>query len=97
MFCLLTLPFRIVFGILVAILLLPFTLLLLPFLLLRVLVKTAIFLVVMPFVLLATLIALGVAFAAVVFALLTPLLPIAFVAFCVWAIVRTASRPSFAR
>lgn len=97
MFCLLTLPFRIFFGVLFAILLLPFTVLLLPFLLLRFVIKTAVFLLVMPFVLLAAVVALGVAFVAVFFALLVPLLPIAFVVFCVWAIVRMASRPAFAR
>jgi hypothetical protein len=96
-FCLLTLPFRIFFGVLFAILLLPFTVLLLPFLLLRFVIKTAVFLLVMPFVLLAAVVALGVAFVAVFFALLVPLLPIAFVVFCVWAIVRMASRPAFAR
>jgi len=61
-FFLLTLPFRIVFGVLLAVLLLPFTLLLLPFFLLRLLIKTAV-----------------------------PLLPIAFLVFCVWAVVRLAS------
>ena len=46
MFFLLTLPFRIVFGVLLAVLLLPFTLLFLPFLLLRLLIKTTVALVV---------------------------------------------------
>jgi hypothetical protein len=96
-FCLLTLPFKIFFGVLLAILLLPFTLLLIPFFLLRLLIKTAVFIVVLPFALLAAMIGLGVAFIGVVLALVVPLLPLAFVVFCVWAIVRMASRPAFAR
>jgi hypothetical protein len=96
-FCLLTLPFKIFFGVLLAILLLPFTILLLPFFLFRLLIKTAVLIVVMPFVLIAALIGLGVAFIALVVALLAPLLPIAFVVFCVWAVVRMSSRAALAR
>jgi hypothetical protein len=94
-FWLLTLPFKIFFGALLAILLLPFTILLLAFFLLRFVIKIAVLIVVMPFVLIAVLIALGVALLGVFFALLVPLLPFAFVAFCVWALV--ASKPAFAR
>ena len=93
MFWLLTLPFRIVFAVLCGVLFLPFVLLLLPFFLFRLLLKTAILLVVLPFALVAMVAALAVAFAAVVFALLVPLVPIAFLVFCVWVVVRLASRP----
>lgn len=91
---LLTLPFRLFFGLLFGILLLPFALLALPFFLLRVLVKTAVLMVVLPFVLLAVGVGLLIAFLAVFFALMIPLLPVAFLLFCVWAVVRLASRPA---
>ena len=86
MFFLLTLPFRIVFGLL----LFPFVLLFLPFLLLRVLIKSAVFLVVLPFVLLTVGVALLVAFVAVACALMIPLLPFAFVALFIWAVARSS-------
>ncbi|MGH9806291.1 MAG: hypothetical protein ACRD9W_03365 [Terriglobia bacterium] len=93
MFYLLTLPFRIAFGLLFGVLVLPFALLFLPFLLLRVLIKSVVLLVALPFVLLAVGAALLAAFVAVTFAVMIPLLPFAFVALCVWAIVRS-SRPA---
>ena len=75
------------------VLLLPFTLLFLPFLLLRVFIKTIVMLIALPFAFLAVAFALLLAFAAVLFALMIPLLPIVFVVFCLWVIVRLASRP----
>ena len=93
MFYLLTLPFRLAFGLLFGVLLLPFALLFLPFLLLRFVIKSFVLLVALPFVLLAVGAAMVVALIAVVFALMVPLLPFAFVALCVWAIVRS-SRPA---
>ena len=93
MFYLLTLPFRLAFGLLFGVLLLPFALLLLPFLLLRFVIKSLVLLVALPFVLLAVGAAMVVALIAVIFALMVPLLPFAFVALCVWAIVRS-SRPA---
>ena len=89
MFFLLTLPFRIVFGVL----LLPFVLLLLPFLLLRVLIKSVVFLVVLPLVLLTVGVALLMGFIAVVCVLTIPLLPFAFIALFIWAVVRS-TRPA---
>jgi hypothetical protein len=86
MFFLLTLPFRVAFGLL----LLPFALLFLPFLLLRVLIKSAVFLVVLPFVLLTVGVALLVAFIAVACVLTIPLLPFAFVALFIWAVARSS-------
>ena len=96
MFFLITLPFRIFFGLLFGILFLPFAILFLPFLLLRLVIKAAALLFVLPIVLLATLFAVGVAFVAVLFAVLAPLLPFAVVALIVWAVMR-ASRPAYAR
>ena len=92
MFFLLTLPFRIVFGLLFGLLLLPFAVLIVPFLLLRVMLKSLVLLVALPFVLLAVGGALLLAFVAILFAVMIPLLPFAFIVLCVWAIVR-ASRP----
>ena len=89
MFFLLTLPFRIAFGLL----LLPFALVFLPFLLLRVLIKSLVLLVALPFVLLTVGATLLVALVCVLLVATIPLLPFAFVAFCVWAIVRS-SRPA---
>lgn len=89
MFFLLTLPFRIVFGLL----LLPFAILFLPFLLLRVLIKSVVFLVALPFVLLTIGAGLLVAFIAVACLLMIPLLPFAFVALFIWAVARS-SRPT---
>ena len=73
---------------------LVFGLLLIPFLLLRIVFKFLVFLVALPFVLLMIGGGLLLAFLAVVCVLLIPLMPIAFLAFCIWAIVRAASRPS---
>jgi hypothetical protein len=73
---------------------LPFALLLLPFLILRFVVKAAVALVVLPFVLFIgaiVCVALAIAFS---LAILVPLLPFALLAFLVWALVRAASRPA---
>jgi hypothetical protein len=94
MFFLLTLPFRIAFGLFFGLLFLPFALLIVPFMLLRLLIKSMVFVVVLPFVLLAVGGALLAAFVAVLFAVMIPLLPFAFLALFVWAIVRLTSRPS---
>ena len=94
MFFLLTLPFRLAFGLLFGVLMLSFGLLILPFLLLRVVFKAAVLLVALPFVLLSVGAALVVAFIAVVCVLMIPLLPFAFVALFVWAVIRLSSRPA---
>ena len=98
MFWLLTLPFRIVFGILcalvalpLALLALPFALLALPFLLLRFVIKAVVTLALLPVILFVTLIGVVAGFFALSLAIAVPLLPLAFLAFCVWAIVRMAS------
>ena len=97
MFFLLTLPFRLIFGLLCGLLFLPFVLLIVPFIVLRVLIKTVVLLVALPFVLLAVGGALLIGCVAVLFALMIPLLPVAFLTFCVWAIVRLSSRPALSR
>jgi hypothetical protein len=89
---LLTLPFRIFFGLLFGLLLLPFTLLFLPFLLLRAVFKLALLVFLAPFIVLVTVGVLLVAGFALVFALLLPLLPFAFVGLIIWAIVRAGVR-----
>ena len=97
---LLTLPFRILFGLVLlpfALLALPFALLLLPFLILRFVVKAAVALVVLPFVLFVGVIvcvALAIAFS---LAILAPLLPFAMLAFFVWAIARNSQAAIAAR
>ena len=51
----------------------------------------------LPFAFVAAFIGIAVAFVAVFVALLIPLLPIAFLVFCVWAVVQLASRPAESR
>lgn len=94
MFDLLTLPFRIAFGALVAVLLLPFALLLLPFLLLGLAIKATVALLLLPFLVLAVVAGAAVALFTLSVALLLPLLPVVFLAFCVWAVIKLASRPA---
>ncbi len=94
MFFLLTLPFRIAFGLLCGVLFLPFMLLLVPFLLLRVMIKAAVGLIVLPIALVLAFAGFLIACLAVSFAVLIPLLPIAFLVFCVWAVVKLTSRPA---
>lgn len=95
MLWLLTLPFRIFFGVLFGLVLLPFTLLFLPFLLLRAVIKLTFLLVLAPLIAIVTVGALLVAGFAVFLVLLLPLLPFALVGLFIWAIVR-ASRPAYA-
>jgi len=104
MLSLLTLPFRLVFGILFALVALPFALLaipfailLVPFLLLRLLFKAALAVIVLPVVFVAVIVALAVGLAATLVAVVLPLLPIAFFVFCVWAVVHIATKPTYAR
>jgi len=100
MVSLLTLPFRLVFGILFGLIALPFALLAiplallyLPFLLLRFLVNAMVGLVLLPFVLVAAIIAGFVALVAIALGVLVPMIvPLAFVGFCVWLALRLASR-----
>ena len=95
MLWLLTLPFRIFFGVLFGLLLLPFTLLFLPFLLLRAVIKLTFLLVLAPIIAIVAVGALLAAGFALFLVLLLPLLPFALVGLFIWAIVR-ASRPAYA-
>jgi len=60
----------------------------LPFLILRFVLKLLFTIVMVPFVLLVVMGALFLAFAGVLVALLSPLLPLAFLALVIWAITR---------
>jgi hypothetical protein len=94
MFFLLTLPFRIFFGLLFGLLFLPFALLFLPFLLLRFAIKALVMLIALPITLLAVGAALLCAFLAVGLVLAIPLLPFAFIGLCIWAIMRSSRAAS---
>jgi hypothetical protein len=88
MFWLLLLPFRLVFGLL-------FGILLLPFFLLRAAVKFAAALILIPVVVALLLVALivgGIGFGLV---MLVPVLPLAVLALFLWAISRLFARPAF--
>jgi len=61
---------------------------------LRLLIRTGVALVVLPFALMAAFLGLALAFVAIFFAVLVPLLPVAFLVFCVWAVVRLSSPPA---
>ncbi len=65
----------------------------LPFLILRILIKTTIALVMLPFVLLIAGIGLAFAAFAVSLAVLIPLAPFALIALFIWAVIRMTSRP----
>ena len=101
MFHLLTLPFRIVFGLFFGLLALPFALLFLPFaligavlflpfLLLRFVLKAAVGLVVLPVVLLVAGIVCAALFLAAALAVLVPLTPFLLLGLLVWAIMRSS-------
>ncbi len=87
---LLLLPFKLALTLILAILFLPF-------LLLRIAIKLFLALVLLPLVLAMAALGVLLGIAAFFFAVLIPLLPIAFVAFLVWAIVRASSRPELYR
>ena len=80
MLCLLLLPFRLFFG-----------LLLLPLLMVKWAVKLMIGLAILPFVLLFAFIAAGLVFLAVMAAVIVPLLPFALAIGFIWFLVKLAS------
>jgi hypothetical protein len=87
MFCLLTLPFQLFFG-----------LLLLPFLLIKWTIKLLLGLALLPFVLLFAGIVVVLTFLAVLTAVIVPLIPFALAIGFIWFLVRLASpRHSFTR
>jgi hypothetical protein len=89
-FYLLTLPFRLFFGLLCGLIVLPFTILFLPFLLLRLILKAVFAIVMLPFALLLGVVGIAIALIAVSFALFLPLMPFLFVAACVWLLMRSS-------
>ena len=96
MLWLLLLPFRLAFGIIaglvvlpLALILLPFALLLwLPFAILRASLRLAVGLIVLPIVLTAVVFGLLVAGIGAALAIAVPLLPVILIALCIWAVVR---------
>ena len=102
MFWLLFLPFRLAFGIIADLVVLPFVLLLLPFALLlwlpfamlRAALRLAVGLVVLPIVLTALALGLLVAGVGVALAVVVPLLPVLVIVFCIWAVVRLSGGPA---
>ena len=101
MIWLLLLPFRLVFGIVaglvvlpVVLILLPFALLLwLPFAMLRMALRLVAGLVVLPIVLVALVLGLVAAGAGMALAVVVPLLPVVVIALGIWAVVRLTDRP----
>ena len=97
MFYLLTLPFRLFFGLLCGLVFLPFTILFLPFIILRILLKTAFALVMLPFALVIAFLGIAFAAAAMFFALLLPLMPFVVVGVCVWLLTRNSRAATVVR
>jgi hypothetical protein len=89
-FYLLTLPFRLLFCLLFGLILLPLTILFLPFILLRLVLKAVFGLVMLPIALLLGVIGIAIALLAVSFALLIPLLPFIVIGVCVWLLTRNS-------
>jgi len=96
-FYLLTLPFRIFFGLLFGIIFLPFAILFLPFMLLRIALKAVFGLVMLPFALLIGFVGLAIALLALSFAVLIPLLPSIAIAICVWPLTRNSRAATVVR
>jgi hypothetical protein len=96
----LLLPFRLAFGIIAGLVVLPFALILLPFALLlwlpfailRASLRLAVGLVVLPIVLTALALGLLVAGIGAALAIVVPLLPVTLIALLVWAVVRPSRR-----
>jgi hypothetical protein len=90
LFYLLTLPFRLFFGLLFGLILLPLTILFLPFILLRLVLKTAFALIMLPIALVIAFIGITFALLAVSFAVLVPLMPFVVIGVCVWLLTRNS-------
>jgi hypothetical protein len=101
MLWLLFLPFRLTFGIIAGLVVLPFVLILLPFALLLWLpfamlgmaLRLVAGLVVLPIVLVALVLGLLAAGIGMALAVVVPLLPVIAIALCIWAVVRLAGGP----
>jgi hypothetical protein len=96
-FYLLTLPFRLFFGLLCGLIFLPLTILFLPFILLRIFLKAAFALVMLPFALVMAFVGIVFAVLAVSFAILIPLMPFVIVGVCVWLLTRNSRAATVAR
>ena len=96
-FYLLTLPFRLFFGLLCGLIFLPLTILFLPFILLRIVLKAAFALVMLPFALVMAFIGIAFAVLAVSFAILIPLMPFVIVGVCVWLLTRNSRAATVVR
>jgi hypothetical protein len=90
LFYLLTLPIRLFFGLLFGLIFLPLTILFLPFILLRLALKTLFGLIMLPFVLIVAFIGIAFALLAVSFAVLLPLMPFVVIGVCVWLLTRSS-------
>jgi hypothetical protein len=90
LFYLLTLPIRLFFGLLFGLIFLPLTILFLPFILLRLALKTLFGLILLPFVLIVAFIGIAFALLAVSFAVLLPLMPFVVIGVCVWLLTRSS-------
>lgn len=97
MFYLLTLPFRLIVGLLCGLIFLPLTILFLPFILLRIVLKAAFALVMLPFAFLMALIGIAFALLAVSFAILFPLMPFIVIGGCVWLLTRNSRAATVVR
>jgi len=89
-FYLLTLPFRVVFCLLFGLIFLPLTILFLPFIILRLVLKAAFALFMLPIAILTGFLGIAIALVAVAFALLIPLAPFIVVGVCVWLLTRNS-------
>jgi hypothetical protein len=98
---LLLLPFRLTFGIIAGLAVLPFVLILspfalllwLPFAILRVALRLVVGLLVLPIVFVALVVGLLAAGIGMALAVAVPSLPITLVALCIWAVVRLTGGP----
>jgi len=96
-FYLLTLPFRLFFGLLCGLIFLPLTILFLPFIILRIILKTAFALIMLPFALVVAFLGIAAAAVAVVFALMIPLMPFVVIGVCVWLLTRNSRAATVVR
>ena len=90
MFCLLTLPFRLFFCLLFWLIFLPLTILFLPFIILRLVLKVAFALFMLPIAIVTGFLGVAIALVAVAFALLIPLAPFIVIGVCVWLLTRNS-------
>jgi hypothetical protein len=76
---------------------LPLTILFLPFILLRLVLKTVFGLIMLPIVLMIAFIGIALAVLAVSFAVLVPLMPFVVIGACVWLLTRSSRAATVVR